>query len=139
VIFTRSRFFIHDCHMSMVVCCSSSLRHCLISRLVAVFIWFILKDQLFNQRFEHQHCRFGDMGISATFILSYTFVGIKTLYAISLDVVNLFAVSSFTFLTILNDVIHRFEWMIIVLFLSKQKIKNSEYKQMNIDLQLIRS
>jgi len=35
-----------------------------------------LKDQLFNQRFEHQRCKSGDMTIPVTFILSYIFVGI---------------------------------------------------------------
>jgi len=60
------------------------------------------------------------MGIPVTFILSYIFVGIMALYAINSDVVSLFADSSFTFLAVLNDVIHRFEWMNIVLLLSKK-------------------
>jgi len=49
------------------------------------------------------------MGIPVTFILSYIFVCIMSLYTINLDVVGLFADSSFTFLAVLNDVIHRFE------------------------------
>jgi len=49
------------------------------------------------------------MDIPVTLILSYIFVGIMSLYAINLDVVSLFADSSFTFLTVLIDVIHRFQ------------------------------
>jgi len=49
------------------------------------------------------------MDIPVTLILSYIFVGIMSLYAINLDVVSLFADSSFTFLAVLNDVISRFE------------------------------
>jgi len=45
------------------------------------------------------------------------FLGIMSLYAINLDVVSLFADSSFTFLAVLNDVISRFKWMDIILFL----------------------
>jgi len=110
-----------------MVCCSSSCAALLIFHLVAVFIWFILKDRLFNQRFERQRCRSGSMGIPVTLILSYIFVGIMSLYAINLEAVSLFAGSSFTFLAVLNDVLYRFEWMNIVLFLSKKsmwKIKN---------------
>jgi hypothetical protein len=48
-------------------------------------------------------------------------VDILPLYAINLDVVTLFADSSFTFLAILNmwlyDVFYQFEWMSIFLFL----------------------
>jgi len=47
------------------------------------------------------------MDIPVTLILSYIFVGIMLLYAINLDVVSLFADSSFTFLAVLNDVISR--------------------------------
>jgi len=50
------------------------------------------------------------MDIPVTLILSYIFVCIMPLYAINLDVVSLFANSSFTFLTVLNDVISRFKW-----------------------------
>jgi len=49
------------------------------------------------------------MDIPVTLILSYTFVGIMSLYAMNLDVVSLFADSSFTFLAMLKDVISRFE------------------------------
>jgi len=49
------------------------------------------------------------MGIPVTLILSYIFVGIMSLYAINLDVVGLFADSSFTFLAVLNDAISQFE------------------------------
>jgi len=55
------------------------------------------------------------MDIPMTLILSYIFAGIIPLYAINLDVVSLFADSSFTFLAVLNDVIFRFEWMNIIL------------------------
>jgi hypothetical protein len=52
-------------------------------------------------------------------------VGILPLYAINSDAVSMFADSSFTFLVILNmwlyDVFYQFEWMNIVLFLSKKK------------------
>ena len=60
--------------------------------------------------------------IPVTLILSYIFVGIMPLYAINLDVVSLFADLSFTFLAVLNYVISRFEWMNIILFLSKKKV-----------------
>jgi len=66
------------------------------------------------------------MDIPVTLILSSIFVGIMPLYAINLDAVSLFADSSFTFLAVLNDVIPRFEWMNIILFLSKKK-KNTYY------------
>jgi len=59
------------------------------------------------------------MDIPVTLTLSYIFVGIMLLYAINLDAVSLFADSSFTFLAVLNDVISRFEWMNIILFLPK--------------------
>ena len=49
------------------------------------------------------------MDIPVTLLLSYIFVGIMPLYAINLNVVSLFADSSFTFLAVLNDVIFRFE------------------------------
>jgi len=49
------------------------------------------------------------MDIPVTLVLSYIFVGIMLLYAINLDVMSLFADSSFTVLTVLNDVISRFE------------------------------
>lgn len=47
------------------------IRHCLVLRLVAIIIWFILKDQLFKLWFEHQCCRFKNMNFSMTLILSY--------------------------------------------------------------------
>jgi len=107
-------------HLSVVVCCSSSC---------AAFFDFPsscsvhlihIEDRLFNQIFERQRCRFRDMDIPVTLILSYIFVGIMPLYAINLDVVSLFADSSFMFLAVSNDVIFRFEWMNIILFLSKK-------------------
>jgi len=67
------------------------------------------------------------MDIPVTLILSYIFVGIMSLYAINLDVVSLFADSSFTFLAVLNDVISRFEWMNIILFLSKKNELKEKY------------
>ena len=75
-----------------------------------MFIWFILKDRLFNKRFEFRRCRSGGMDIQITLILSYIFVGIMPLYVINLDV-SLFINSSFTFLVVLNDVLYRSEWM----------------------------
>ena len=85
------------------------VRRCLISRLLAVFIWFILKID----------CSIKDLGVNVadpkamdilvTLILSYIFVGIMPLYVINLDAVSLCADSSFTFLAVLNDVISRFE------------------------------
>jgi len=87
------------------------VRRCLISRLVAMFSCFILKDRLFNQRFRGQRCISGGMGIPVTLILSYIFVGIMPLYAINLYVISLFTDSSFTILAILNDVLYQFEWI----------------------------
>ena len=85
------------------------VRRCLISRLLAVFIWFILKID----------CSIKDLGVNVadpkamdilvTLILSYIFVGIMPLYVINLDAVSLFADSSFTFLALLNDAIPQFE------------------------------
>jgi len=50
------------------------------------------------------------------------FVGILSLYAINLGVVSLFADSPFTFLAMfVSDVLYRFKWMNIILFLSKKK------------------
>jgi len=49
------------------------------------------------------------MDIPMTLILSYIFVDIMPLYAINLDDVSLFTDSPFTFLTLLNDIISRFE------------------------------
>jgi len=44
------------------------------------------------------------------------------MYAINLSAVSLFADSPFTFLTMfVSDVLYRFEWMNIVLFLSKKR------------------
>jgi len=65
------------------------LRRCLIFCLIGVFIWFILKDRLFNQRFGRQRCRSGGMNIPVTLFLSYIFVGIMSLYAINLDIMSL--------------------------------------------------
>jgi len=97
------------------------VRRCLISCLLAVFIWFILK---INYSIKDLGVNVADpetIDIPVTLILSYIFVGIMPLYAINLDAVSLFADSSFTFLAVLNDVISRFEWMNIILFLSKKK------------------
>jgi len=63
-----------------------------------------------------KHRYFGDLG----FII--LFVGILPMYAINLGDVSLFADSSFTFLAMsVSDVLYQFEWMNIVLFLSKKK------------------
>jgi len=110
-----SSLWVH--HLSVVVCCSSSC--------VALFDFpssccvhlIHIGDRLFNQRFDHQRCRSEDMNIPVTLVFSYIFVDIMPLYAINLDVVSLFADSSFTCLAVLNDVISRFEWMNIILFL----------------------
>jgi hypothetical protein len=69
-----------------------------------------------------RHGYFGDFNFIILFV-----VGILPLYAINLDAVSLFADSSFMFLAnveyvIVFDVIYQFEWMNIILFLSK-KIK----------------
>jgi len=67
------------------------------------------------------HGYFGDLD----FII--LFVGILPLYAINLGVVSLFEYSPFTFIAMfVFDILYRFEWMNIVLFLSKQKQKKSE-------------
>jgi len=102
-----------------VVCCSSSCAalfdfpYCCGVHLIHI------EDQLFNRRIRRQRCRSGGMDIPITLILSYIFVGIMLLYAINLDAVSLLADSSFTFLVVLNDVIYRFKWLNIVLFLEK--------------------
>jgi len=85
------------------------VRRCLISRLLAVFIWFILKIDYSIKDLGVNVADPEAMNIPVTLILSYIFVGIMSLYAINLDVVSLFADSSFTFLAVLNDVISRFE------------------------------
>ena len=103
------------------------VRHCLISRLLAVFIWFILKIDYSIKDLGVNVADPEAMDILVTLILSYIFVGIMPLYAINLDVVSLFAISSFTFLAVLNDVISRFEWMNIILFLSKKKTKLKDF------------
>jgi len=62
-----------------------------------------------------KHVNFGDLG----FII--LFVGILPFCAINLGAVSLFAGSPFTFLAMfVSDVIYRFEWLNIVLFLSKK-------------------
>ena len=60
------------------------------------------------------------MDIPVTLILSYIFSGIMPLYAINLGCCE-FVYSSFTFFAVLNDVIFRFEWMNIILFLYIKK------------------
>ena len=63
-----------------------------------------------------KHVYFSDLG----FII--LFVGILPLYAINLGAMSLFVDSPFTFLAMfVFDVLYRFEWMNIVLFLSKKK------------------
>jgi len=49
-------------------------------------------------------CRSRDMSILINF-----FVGILSLYVIDLDIVSLFADSSFTFLAMLSDVFYQFK------------------------------
>jgi hypothetical protein len=93
------------------------VHRCLISRLVAVFVQFILKDQLqsiVDSIRKHEHF--------SHFYFIILFVGINLL----LYVVNLFAYSSFSFLAMLNLYLHLMysvnywnEW--ISLFFSKKK------------------
>ena len=115
----RSKFFsLWFHHLSVVVCCSSSC--------AALFDFpcvhlIHIEDRLFNQRFGRQRCRSEGHGYSGHFNFIIYFCRHYTLYAINLDVMSLFEVSSFTFLAVLNDVISRFEWMNIILFLSKKK------------------
>jgi len=93
----------------VVVCCSSSCA-ALFGFPSSCGVHLIhIEDRLFNQKFGRQRCRSGGMDISVTLILSYIFVDIMSLYAINLDIVSLFADSSFTFLAVLNDVISRFK------------------------------
>jgi len=61
-----------------------------------------IEKSISNQSFGRQRCKSGDMSI-----LSYIFVDIMLLYAINLDVVSLFANSSFTFLAVLNDLLYQ--------------------------------
>jgi hypothetical protein len=96
---------------------------CVLSRCLFSSYWKINISQLQIQPMIwastlqiQKHEYFGDLG----FII--LFVGILPSYAINLGVVSLFADSSFTFLTMfVSDVLYRFEWMNIVLFLSKKK------------------
>jgi len=67
------------------------------------------------------------MNIPVTLILSYIFVGIMSLYAINLDVVSLFADSSFTFLAMLNDVISIWKNEYHFAFVQKRTIENNNY------------
>ena len=106
-----------------MVCCSSSCA-ALFDFLCSCGVHLIhIEDRLFNQRVGRQRCWSGGMDVPVTLILSYIFVGIMPLYAINLDVVSLFADSSFTFLAVLNDVISRFEW-ISFCFCQKKKVFN---------------
>jgi len=63
------------------------------------------------------------------------FVGILPLYVINLGVVSLFTDSSFTFLAMFVsdcDVLYQFEWMNIVLFLSKKSFWSFLVHNLNI-------
>ena len=93
----------------MVVCCSSSCAALFDFPSSCGVIWFILKIDYSIKDLGVNVADPEAMDIPVTLILSYIFVGIMPLYAINLDVVSLFADSSFTFLTVLNDVISRFE------------------------------
>jgi len=86
----------------------------LISRLIAVFVYFLLKDR--HQSIQIQpmiwastlkiwkHVNFGD------FVFIILFVGILPFCAINLGAVSLFTGSPFTFLAMfVSDVIYRFE------------------------------
>jgi len=107
-----------------VVLCDVWFR--VLSRCSFIFYWKIGINQLQIQPVIwastlkiRKHVNFGDLG----FII--LFVGILPFYAINLGVVSLFADSPFTFLArFVSDVIYRFEWMNIVLFLSKKTNKN---------------
>jgi len=80
-----------------------------------------IEDRLFNQRFERQRCRFRCHGYSGHFNFIIYFCRHYVLYAINLDAMSLFVDSSFTFLTVLNNVISQFKQMNINLFLSKKR------------------
>ena len=86
----------------MVVCCSSSCAALFDFPSSCGVIWFILKIDYSIK----------DLGVNVadpvTLILSYIFVCIMSLYAINLDVVGLFADSSFTFLD-LNRAVKMFK------------------------------
>jgi len=96
-----------------------------LSRCLFNFYWKIDINQLQIQSMIwasklqiRKHGYFGDLD----FII--LFVGILLLYAINLSVVSLFTDSSFTFLAMfISDcgVLYQFEWMNIILFLSKKK------------------
>jgi len=82
------------------------VRRCLISRRVAVFVCSYWKIALVNQLHIQSMIWTSTLqiwkhGYSGDFDLIILFIGILSLYAINLDVVSLFAVSSFTFLAIL--------------------------------------
>jgi len=93
----------------VVVCCSSSCAALFDFPSSCGVIWFILKIDYSIKDLGVNVADPEAMDIPVTLILSYIFVGIMPLYAINLDVVSLFADSSFTFLAVLNDVISRFE------------------------------
>jgi hypothetical protein len=105
-----------------VVLCGVCFR--VLSRCSFNSYWKIDISQLQNQPMIwastlqiRKHGYFSDLG----FII--LFVGILPLYAINLCVVSLFADSSFAFLAMfVSDVLYQFEWMNIVLFLSKKII-----------------
>jgi hypothetical protein len=135
VIFTyRSRFFFSSwfCHLSVMVCCLSSCAalfdfpSCCGVQLI-YFKRLIIQSNIWASTLP---IRMHD--IPVTLILSYIFLGNKLLYDINLDIISLFADSSFTFLAILNCVLYRFEWMNIILFLYKKTylaiINSRDYK-----------
>jgi len=96
-----------------------------LSRCSFIFYWKIYISQLQLQPMIwastlqiRKHGYFSDLG----FII--LFVGILSMYVINLGVMSLFSDSPFMFLAMfVSDVLYRFEWMNIVLFLSK-KLKN---------------
>ena len=105
-----------------MVCCSSSCA-ALFDFLSSCGVHLIhIEYRLFNQRFGRQRCRSGGHRYSGHFNFIIYFCRHMPLYAINLDAVSLFADSYFTFLAVLNDVISQFEWMNIILFLSKKKL-----------------
>ena len=107
--------------MLFVVLCG--VWFCVLSRCSFSSYWkidisqFQIKPMIWASTLQiRKHGYFGDL----SFII--LFVGILLLYAINLGVMSLYADSPFTFLAMfVSDVLYRFEWTNIVLFLSNKK------------------
>ena len=128
MVFTHIKFFLlffvissSKCDVVLfVVLCDIWFR--VLSRCLFISYWKIYISQLQIQPIIwastlqiRKHGYFGNLG----FII--LFVGILPMYAINLGGMSLLADSPFTFLAMfICDVLYRFEWMNIVLFLSKK-------------------